>query len=66
MDDKPHTIHPDDFLRGDDAKEVTGWGEAGFRNARRRGLKVSYYGKHVWVLGADLIRFIRDQGKDSR
>jgi hypothetical protein len=43
-----------------------GLGQAALREARRGGLKVRYVGRRGFVLGADLIDFIRNTAKSEK
>ena len=63
---KPATIEPDVLYRLDAAKQVTGWGVHGMRQARRRGLPVKYLGRFAYVKGADLIDHIEQHGRSEK
>ena len=57
------SIDPARLYRSDEAMARMGWRPSGWRAARRAGLKVSRYGKRAFVMGADLIAFIREHGE---
>ena len=54
----PGAIVSDAIYRADEAKIRMGWGDAAFRAACRRGLKVHRVGKRAYVMGVDLVSFI--------
>lgn len=54
-------IDPSRLYRSDEIATRMGWRPAGWRAARRAGLKALRYGKRFFVKGADLIEFIEEQ-----
>lgn len=48
----------------DEFKAVMKWGDRAMRSARRDGLKVRYVGGRAYVLGEDVIEWIRQQNQD--
>jgi hypothetical protein len=61
----PGTIFPDALYRADELKGRMGWKDAAFRAACRKGLKTHRVGKRVYVTGADVLTFVRQQGGDA-
>lgn len=59
----PGEVHPGVLYRADELKGRMGWSDSALRAARRRGLVVRREGKRVYILGEDVISYIRrDQG----
>ncbi len=66
----PHTdvsgkIVPEALYRIDEIAARMGWGDHALRAARRRGLKVLKSGKRCYVIGSDLLDFVRKGGSDA-
>lgn len=61
----PGTIFSDALYRADELKARMGWKDAAFRAACRKGLKTHRLGKRVYVTGADVLSFVRQQGGDA-
>ncbi len=61
----PGTIFADALYRSDELKARMGWKDAAFRAACRKGLKIHRLGKRVYVTGADVLSFVRQQGGDA-
>jgi hypothetical protein len=59
------TIVPDALYRIDEIAARMGWGDHALRAARRRGLKVLKSGKRCYVIGSDLLDFVRKGGSDA-
>ncbi len=55
----PGEVHPEVLYRVDEIKARMGWREASLRAARRRGLVVRRDGKRTYVLGEDVIAYIK-------
>jgi hypothetical protein len=49
----------------EEAKRRLGWGSHAMRTARRAGLPVHYYSGRAFVIGDEVIAFIREQGTSS-
>jgi hypothetical protein len=62
----PGEVHPSVLYRADELKARMGWSDSAFRSARRRGLKVRYDGKRAYVLGEDVISYLKSKQGDSR
>lgn len=52
-------IRPDELYPVSVLKERLGWKETALRSARRDGLKVKRYGNLYFVLGSDVVEFLR-------
>jgi len=52
------SVEPARLYRSDEASARMGWRPSAWRAARRDGLPVHQCGKHVFVLGSDLITFV--------
>jgi hypothetical protein len=63
---RPGEIHPGVAYRKDEAKDRMGWGESALRAARRRGLVVCREGKRVFILGDDLIAYLKRRRSVSK
>jgi hypothetical protein len=62
----PGEVHPEVLYRADELKARMGWTDSSMRAARRRGLVVRREGKRAYLLGKDVIDYIkRDGGKDT-
>ena len=59
-------IRPDELYELSECQRRLGWGKAAFRTARRNGLKVRYCSRRAYVMGADLISYIDEHGKDEK
>jgi len=59
-------IHPDVMYRHDEVSQRMGWMPTAWRSARRSGLRVHRYGRRVYVIGKDLITFVRAQSDNTR
>ena len=59
----PGEVHPSVLYRADELKARMGWSESAFRSARHAGLEVSRVGKRVYVLGDDVITYLKQQRK---
>lgn len=60
----PGEVHPGVLYRADELKGRMGWSDAALRAARRRGLVVRREGKRAYVLGEDVITYIkREKGE---
>jgi len=62
----PGMIEPEVLYELSEAMRRTGWGKAGFRQARRNGLPVRYVGRRAFVLGSALINYIQTEGKKDK
>ena len=51
-------IFPEAMYRLPATRELMGWGSAGLRSARRKGLRVFYVGRSAFIRGADLIAHV--------
>jgi hypothetical protein len=60
----PGEVHPEVLYRVDEIKARMGWRDSSLRAARRRGLVVRRDGKRAYVLGEDVIAYIKRN--DSR
>lgn len=60
----PGVVHPEDLYRADELKGRMGWSDSALRAARRRGLVVRREGKRAYILGEDVIAYIKR--KDER
>ena len=60
----PGTVYADAVYRADEFKARMGWREAAFRAACRQGLPCHRIGRRVYVLGADAITFVTQNGGD--
>lgn len=61
---RPHTpgeVHPTVLYRADELKARMGWSDAALRSARRHGLTVRRLGKRAYVLGEDVISFMKSR-----
>ena len=63
---KAKSIAPKRLYNLSDILEIVDWGSQALRKARNEGLRVLYYGRHGYVIGADLIAFIEANAKTSR
>jgi hypothetical protein len=61
----PGPIFSDALYRAEELKARMGWKDAAFRAACRKGLKIHRCGKRVYVTGADVLAFVRQQGGDA-
>ena len=59
-------IRPEILYHVDRVCQLIGWGKHTMRAARRNGLRVKYAGRRCYVHGRELIRYIEEQGKDSK
>ena len=59
-------IIPDRLYTFQAFQRTTGVGKAGLREARKQGLQVRYFGRKGYVLGADIIEFIKTNGSTER
>lgn len=59
------SIDPARLYRGDEVMSRLGWKPAGWRAARRAGLKAVRYGKRWFVRGAAVIAFIEAHDGDA-
>ena len=59
-------IIPDRLYTFEAFQRTTGVGRAGLSEAKKQGLEVRYFGRKGYVLGADIIAFIKTNGKTSR
>lgn len=62
----PGTIDPTTLYRLEELKGRMGWRDAAFRAAVRAGLTIHRSGKRVFVVGADVIRFITRSKEGDR
>lgn len=61
---RPHTpgeVHPGVLYRADEMKSRMGWSDSALRSARRRGLKVRRDGKRAYILGEDVIAYLKSK-----
>lgn len=58
----PGAIYADAVYRADELKARMGWKEAAFRSACRGGLPAHRLGKRVYVIGADVISYVKGKG----
>jgi hypothetical protein len=49
------------LYRADELKGRMGWSDSAFRSARRRGLKVRRDGKRAYILGEDVIAYLKNK-----
>lgn len=62
----PGEVHPEVLYRVDELKGRMGWSDSALRAARRRGLVVRREGKRAYILGEDVIAYIkRKQGGNA-
>lgn len=59
-------IRIDEIYPGELLQRMTGLGKASIREARRRGLKVSYLHGRVFIKGSDWIAYCDEHGRDSK
>ena len=68
--DKPHQstrhytpgeVNPSALYRADELKARMGWSDSALRSARRRGLKVRRDGKRAYILGEDVISYMKNK-----
>lgn len=57
------SIDPAKLYRSDEVSARMGWRPAGWRAARRTGLRAIRYGKRYFVFGADVIAFVAEHGE---
>lgn len=57
----PGEVHHGALYRADELKARMGWSDSALRSARRHGLKVRYVGKRAYVLGEDVISFMKSK-----
>ena len=57
----PGEVHPAALYRIDELQARMGWTDSSFRSARRRGLIVRRDGKRAYVLGEDVIAYIKSK-----
>jgi hypothetical protein len=60
----PGEIHPNVLYRADEVKARMGWTDSAFRAARRRGLTVRRDGKRAYLLGDDVIDYLKGRTSD--
>ncbi len=60
------TVIPGRLYTLERAKELTGLGSSAFREARRNGLGVVYFGRRAFVSGDELIRHILENGRGEK
>ena len=60
---QPGVIKADELYTFPEFKKRTGLGQAAIREAKKRGLVVRQIGRNKYVLGADIIEFVRDVAK---
>jgi len=61
---RPHTpgeVHHSALYRVDELKARMGWSDSALRSARRRGLKVRRDGKRAYILGEDVISYMKSK-----
>ena len=66
IDSKEAAIDPQTLYTFKAFKALTGVGPAGLREARKAGLRVRYFGRSGYVLGADIIAHILKFGNETR
>lgn len=59
-------IRPEELYELGEAQRRVGWGKAGFRTARRNGLKVHYCSRKAYVKGSELIAYIEQHGESEK
>lgn len=59
------SIEPTRMYRSDGLSARMGWRPSGWRAARRAGLKSYRYGKRWFVIGADVIAFVIENGSQE-
>jgi len=59
-------IRQDSLYRFTEAARRLGWSSTAMRTARRRGLAVKYFANRAYVAGSELVRFVLENGKDSK
>jgi len=57
----PGEVHPCVLYRADELKARMGWSDSALRSARRRGLKVRRDGKRAYILGEDVISYMKSK-----
>ena len=55
----PGEVHPEVLYRADELKGRMGWSDSALRAARRRGLIVRREGKRAYILGEDVIAYLK-------
>ncbi len=61
---RPHTpgeVQSTVLYRADELKARMGWSDAALRSARRHGLPVRRLGKRAYILGEDVISFLKNR-----
>lgn len=59
-------ISADEIWTLDAVKAHLGLGATAIRQARRQGLRVKYIGRRGYILGADLITYLRETARDEK
>jgi len=59
-------IEPHILYHIDEARRRLGWGKGALRAARRKGLEIRYAGRRGYVLGRDIIEYIRKHGTTDK
>lgn len=62
----PGVICPDELYHLEEAKERLRWNLTAMRTARRNGLKIRYAGGRGYLLGADILAYIDQNGKSEK
>jgi hypothetical protein len=60
----PGEVRSGVLYRADELKERMGWSDSAFRSARRRGLKVCRDGKRAYILGEDVIAYMKSKAAE--
>ncbi|MBW3600833.1 MAG: hypothetical protein KY475_26650 [Planctomycetes bacterium] len=64
--DAPSEIFPEVLYPLPRFMAITGLKKTGLRAARRRGLRILYYGRRGYIRGADWIRHVEETATESR
>jgi hypothetical protein len=63
LSDTSGTIEPHVLYHIADARRRLGWGLHAMRHARRAGLNVRYVGKRAYLLGHDIIDYVKQHSE---
>lgn len=61
----PGEVHAGVLYRADELKGRMGWSDSAYRAARRRGLRVRRDGKRAYILGEDVIAYMKGETEPS-
>ena len=65
MSDAPGSVRSDEVLTLNELQRRFAWGEHSVRKARMRGLKLRKFGSRKYVIGSDVLAFLRDLNGDG-